>query len=68
MRRMTADERRGFDMACDTLALWGAQIERCGVSLAQDDEPIPRGRVQAHCGRMIQDLAAALQGATPPAG
>lgn len=58
---LTPAEKRGFQRACEMMALWGEQIIHNGISLGGDGDPIPRGQVMAHAGRTLRTTAEALE-------
>lgn len=63
-RRMTAAERRGFDLACETLAAWGTQIARAGQMVqreGRDGPGVPLSRLMEHNGKIVAELAHAAQ-------
>lgn len=62
--RMSPAERRGFDLACDTLQAWGAQIASAGRNLATRTasvQAVPLDRLMQHTGQTVADLARAAQ-------
>lgn len=59
-RPMTAEERRGFRMACACFATWGRQIEHNGFRLGGDTSPVPGHKMMQHAGRMVRHCGEAL--------
>jgi hypothetical protein len=59
-RPMTAEERRGFQMACACFVTWGRQIELNGFRLGGETTPVPGHKVMQHAGRMVRFCAEAL--------
>lgn len=69
-RPMTADERRGFRMACACFASWGAQVGRESIKLGGPLPAPPPIYQMQQLGRQITFMAEALdrtlgQGTTP---
>lgn len=63
-RPLTEDERRGYELACETLETWGAMIHRAGRELAGsagDTETVPLSELMAQKGRLVSDLARAAR-------
>lgn len=57
-RPLTADELRGFNMACACMITWGTQIARSGVALPPVEvQPV---RLMADRGRFLVNVAEAL--------
>lgn len=64
---LSAAERRGFDLACDTLAQWGRRIAHEGRSLPPVPMPkIPDNKVMQHAGHMIAGCADMLRHCSRP--
>lgn len=61
IKSLSAAERRGFVLACQTMDLWGAQLERNARGLDGAADPIPRGQMLAHNARICRGLAQALE-------
>jgi hypothetical protein len=60
-RQMTAEERRGFRMACACMASWGRQLEHSGLRIGGPElEPVPQHNVQVHVARMLRAVAESL--------
>lgn len=58
---LSADELRGFRMACTALIRWGRMIENESVSLGgQVGLMVPRNQMITHGGRMVRHCADAL--------
>lgn len=63
-RLMTPDEKRGYDLACEGLQVWGAQVAKAGRELgrkSRDNATIPLNRLMEHSGNMVMDLARCMQ-------
>jgi hypothetical protein len=60
-RPMTAEERRGFRMACACFVTWGRMIEHNGFRLGGPETPVPQNRVMQHAGRMVRTCGEALE-------
>ena len=59
--RLTKDQIRGFELACENLMLWGRQIEISGKNLGGDaSKMVPQTEMMAHGGRMVSATAQAL--------
>ncbi|MBW4710709.1 hypothetical protein KX928_23210 [Roseobacter sp. YSTF-M11] len=61
IRTMTDDEKRGFRFACQTMELWGAQIERNAAGLAGLDERVSLDQQMKSSARMLQGCATAME-------
>ncbi|MEM9579084.1 MAG: hypothetical protein AAF891_00235 [Pseudomonadota bacterium] len=60
-RAMTPAERRGFRHACQTLQLWGAQIERNATGLEGQGEKVSLDEQMKSSARMLQGCASAME-------
>lgn len=59
-RSMTADEKRGFSFACQTIQLWATQIENSAVNLAGHGQTIPLDQHIIKSARTAGGMADAL--------
>jgi hypothetical protein len=59
-RAMTAEEQRGFRMACACMVTWGGQIAAQGFALGTSPEPITQVRLMQANGQFLANCARAL--------
>lgn len=64
LRPMTDEEHRGFRFACQSLALWAAQIERNAKNLGGSGETVPLETMMIRGAQMTRGLADALERST----
>lgn len=63
-RPMTPAEQRGYDLACETLEVWGGMIARAGRDLAhtpRDVPTVPLSCLMEQKGQLVADLARAAR-------
>lgn len=59
--QMSDDERRGFDLACDTLILWAVQIEKSAEGLSQSGITVPLDQQMKNSAKFTQNLTQAMR-------